>query len=343
MIMAIPLLLLLGVGLLLTFSSVMSRLIELRHPNIGTRIDIGGMTLNMLRLPAGPQADLPPIVFIHGASGNLMDQATAFRPSLEGRADLIFVDRPGHGYSDRGGHDNDLPDGQARSIARLLDTIGIDRAIIVGHSFGGAIAASFALLHPEKTIGILFLAPATHPWGGSVDWHYHAAALPLLGPVFSRLLPMPVGLAIMPAAISRVFAPNPAPANYMQTSGTALVLRPRNFRANAIDVSRLEAYVARVAPRYPAIRSPAIVLTGNADTVVAEEIHSLGLARDLPNVELLWIEGLGHKPDYAATDLAIAAIETLAGKKRDLQAMVRMLERDLSGQTKGATPAGATP
>lgn len=126
-------------------------------------IDVGGFRLNSVLVPASDKADLPPLVFIHGASGNLRDQMHAFRSKLEGRATLLFLDRPGHGYSERGGPENAWPDGQANAIAHLMEKRGIDRAIIVAHSFGGAIAASFALEHPEKTAGLLFLAPATHP------------------------------------------------------------------------------------------------------------------------------------------------------------------------------------
>ena len=49
------------------------------------------------------------------------------------------------------------------------------------------------------------------------------------------------------------------------------------------------------------------------DTVVYEEIHSLGLARDIPGAELVWVNNLGHKPDWIAPDLVVAAIEKLGG------------------------------
>ena len=80
------------------FTAWKARAIEHAFPNHGELIDVGGFRMNSLFVPAGDDADLPPIVFIHGASGNLRDQETAFRGRLEGRADLLFVDRPGHGY-----------------------------------------------------------------------------------------------------------------------------------------------------------------------------------------------------------------------------------------------------
>ena len=60
-----------------------------------------------------------------------------------------------------------------------MEKRGIKRAVIVGHSFGGAIAAAFGVRHPDKTEGLLFLAPATHPWPGGIDWYYHLAAMPM--------------------------------------------------------------------------------------------------------------------------------------------------------------------
>ncbi|MBO3761868.1 alpha/beta hydrolase [Ciceribacter sp. L1K22] len=292
--------------------------LERRWPNIGTRIDIGDMHMNVLHLQAGPSPDLPPIVFIHGASGNLRDQAYAFRSELEGRAELLFIDRPGHGYSDRGGAENARPDGQAHALARTMDKLGIKRAIIVGHSFGGAIAASFAVLHPEKTAGLLFLSPATHPWPGGVDWYYDLASTPVVGPLFSYAIALHAGMARLDTATVNVFAPNPRPDRYIEETGAALVLRPDGFRWNAIDVSSLHDYVANFAPRYREIEAPTVIITGDSDDIVLEEIHSRGLERDIAGSELLWIKGLGHKPDYVVTDVAIAALEKIAGRERDL-------------------------
>ncbi|MBT9369313.1 alpha/beta hydrolase [Rhizobium sp. CSW-27] len=333
--LVLPLLLSLT-GLLLAcafgFTAWQAARIERRFPNIGDLTDIGGYRLNALHVPEGPASDLPPIVFIHGASGNLRDQEAAFLAPLKDRAELLFVDRPGHGYSERGGKANATPDGQAAAIARLMEKRGIERAIIVGHSFGGAIAASLALFHPDKVIGTLFLAPATHPWPGGIDWHYRLASTPVLGWLFSHTLVMPAGLAIMDKATRGVFFPNPRRDSYLEEGAPALVLRPATFRHNARDVASLLAYVTRTAPRYREIGSPAVIVTGDSDPVVLANIHSTGLKRDLARSELVWVKGLGHKPDYMATDLAIAAIEKLAGRERNLDTMARQVEERIAAE-----------
>lgn len=312
------------------FTAWKARAIETAFPNIGELVDVGGFRMSSVLVTAGADADLPPIVFIHGASGNLRDQMHAFRTQLEGRATMLFLDRPGHGYSERGGPENAWPDGQAHAIARLMEIRGIERAIIVGHSFGGAIAASFALEHPEKTAGLLFLAPATHPWPGGIDWYYDVAKMPVLGWLFTRIVALPAGLSRIDSGTHFVFAPNRRPDGYITETAPALVLRPDAFRNNATDVANLLDYVRRIQPRYSAIHTPTVIITGDTDGVVYEEIHSRGLAHDIAGSELVWIRNLGHKPDYIVTGLAIEALEKIAGKPRDLQESARRAEARLA-------------
>ncbi|MBP1848902.1 alpha/beta fold hydrolase [Rhizobium halophytocola] len=301
-----------------------------RIPNIATRVDIGdGVMINALHMPAGPNADLPPIVFIHGASGNLRDQAGAFLNILHDRADLLFVDRPGHGYSDRGSPENDIPFGQAKAIAATMTSFGIDRAIIVGHSFGGAIAATFAALMPARTAGLVLLAPASHPWPGRVEWYYRLAAHEKYGRFFCKAVALHAGLAILDQATQNVFLPNKRPLDYNVKSAPELVLRPEVFRANAIDVVKLNDYVTKFQPYYSRITAPTMIVTGDSDHIVAEEIHSEGLARDIEGARLIRVKGLGHKPDYKATDLVVATIETIAGKTPDLEKITKQVEARL--------------
>lgn len=313
-----------------------SWLIERRNPPVGAFAEIEGTRMHYVHVPAGAAADLPPIVFIHGASGNLLDQMTPLRPALEGRAPMLFVDRPGHGWSSRGAGRNRTPDGQAAGIAGLMRHLGIDDAIVVGHSFGGSVAAAFALSHPELTRGLVFLSAATHPWpGGKTSWYYSLTAIPVVGRLFAETLAWPAGALRMNAAAACVFAPNALPERYSDDAGIGLVLRPHAFRANAVDVAGLFDHVTRAAARYGDITVPTVVLSGDRDTVVYEEIHSVGLARDIPGAELVWVRNLGHKPDWIAPDLVVAAIERVAGREHDLQAVARAVEARLANDAYG--------
>jgi pimeloyl-ACP methyl ester carboxylesterase len=318
------------------FTRVASWLIERRNPPVGSFIDVNGADIHYVHVPAPAGADLPPLIFIHGASANLKDQMLPLRRAFEGRAEMLFFDRPGHGWSGRGPGNNENPTDQSATIAALMDRLGIKDAIIIGHSFGGAVAATFALERPEHTRGLLLLSAATHPWpGGDTSWYYSLSARPAIGRLFAETVANPAGLMRIDAATVCVFSPNKVPDDYVDEAAIKLVLRPGAFRANAIDVEGLYRHVLAIAPRYPTISTPTVVISGDHDTVVYEEIHSIGLARDIPGAELVWVRNLGHKPDWVAPDLVAAAIEKLAGQPRDLQAIARAVEARIAGDDFG--------
>jgi pimeloyl-ACP methyl ester carboxylesterase len=127
----------------------------------------------------------------------------------------------------------------------------------------------------------------------------------------------------------------------MEHGAPALAVRPRSFRNNAIDVVNLNDYVRRVASSYRTIEAPTVIISGNRDGVVAEEIHSVGLKLDIDDAELVWIDECGHKPDYMATQIAVAAIEKLAGRERDLQGMASRLDLRVIRDRAAEEPPGA--
>jgi pimeloyl-ACP methyl ester carboxylesterase len=301
------------------------------------RIDVGGYRLASILVEPGKRPDLPPIVFIHGASASLYDPMFSFRAKLEGRAKLLFVDRPGHGSSDAGPDKNILPDGQADAIARLMEKRGIHKAIVVGHSFGGAIAAALAMRHPDMVSGLVFLSPAVYPWDSGVAWYYDAASAPVAGPLFSTLIVPPLGLLAIDRATVGVFAPNHRPPDYIASTRALQALRPAAFRHNAREVAGLSDWAKTASPGYRKIRAPTVIITGDTDGVVSPEIHARHLARDIPGATLVTVRNLGHKSDYIANDLAIAAIEKLAGQRVDLAPIARAIERRIANDGK---PAG---
>ena len=295
------------------------------------RIDVGGYKLNSVLLDPGRKSDLPPIVFVHGASTSLYDPIFSFRDKLNGRAKLLFVDRPGHGKSDVGGPQNILPDGQADAIAVLMKKRDIRNAIVVGHSFGGAIAVALAVRHPEMVSGLVLMSPAAYPWEGGVAWYYDAATMPVAGSMFSALVAPPFGLMVIDRATREVFAPNPRPDDYIGKTKAWQALSPIAFRHNAKEVSALSNWAETASLKYSSIRTPAVIITGNTDEIVSPEIHARQLARNIRGARLIVVQNLGHKSDFVAADLAIAAIEKVAGRKVNLTSIANSIERRIAG------------
>ncbi len=289
--------------------------IEARFPPIGEFAEINGVRLHYVDLPAH-DPDAPTIVFIHGASGNLRDPLLAFRPGLIGKFRLIFVDRPGHGYSTRGNRDVSSPVAQAELIHKLASGIGIDRAVIVGHSWGAAVAAAYAIKFQASTAGLMLLAPATHPWPGGVEWYYGVATTPLIGPIFARTLVMPIGFLQMSGSLRSVFAPTPVPPAYGNEAGIPLVLRPQEFLANAEDVANLKGNVIAMAPHYREITAPTVIFAGSEDTVVRNDLHADVLARDIAGAKLFTLTNAGHMPQFSAPEAVINELTLLAESTR---------------------------
>jgi pimeloyl-ACP methyl ester carboxylesterase len=165
-----------------------------------------------------------------------------------------------------------------------------------------------ALDHPEFVRALVLIAPVSHPWPGGVAWYYTLGAHPVLGPPFRRLLTLPIGMAWMRAGVASVFAPNQAPAEFIKATRLPLLLRPSHFWANCEDVAHAEAAVAALSLRYGTIRAPTEIVTGDSDSVVSAEIHSIGLARDIPGARLTTLNGVGHSPHHVAPERIVALI-----------------------------------
>ncbi len=278
----------------------------------GSLAVIDGVKLHYHFFPAAQgAADRPVLVFLHGASGNSNDTLMAFKGAFDSRYALLFVDRPGLGFSERESSHHGSLEGQARLVAGLLDHLKIEHAVVAGHSFGAAVTAVLGLIEPERVVGLAFIAPVSHPWPGDVNWYYKVAALPVVGEIFTRTLTLPLAERMAPAAILRVFAPGKAPERYAERINLPLLFRPHSFRANSTDIALLNEEVARHSKQYHDLSQPALIVTGTDDTVVWPSIHSEGLLRDLPNAELLVLKNGGHMPHHTHTDEIVDALERL--------------------------------
>lgn len=281
-------------------------------PPTGTVVVVDGVPIHVL--DRGPR-DGPALVLLHGASGNHRDLDVPLGDRLAPRFRVLAVDRPGQGASGRPQDGSAAtPDGQARLIAGALAALGVARATVVGHSLGAAVAAAFAVEHPERTAALILIAPATHPWPGDyVSFHNRVAAAPVIGRLFAATLPLPLGALVMTPAIRAVFRPDPAPEDYAERIGARLVLRPASFRANAEDVVDLSAHLARLAPRYREIAAPTLVIAGAHDPIVSNAIHADGLMRDVPGARRVDLP-TGHMPHWTATERVLEEIERFAAR-----------------------------
>lgn len=289
-------------------SAVYTSNIEAKHPPIGQKVPVNGNDVHVIEQG---DASGPVVLMVHGASANAREFTWTLAPRLEDNHRILIADRPGHGYSERPQNANELGV-QAAQMAGVLDGLAPGkRAVLVGHSFGGAVALRTALDYPEKVGGLVLLAPVTHDWGGGGQaWYNNFAAPPVIGPIFSQLVPI-VGPGQVESGVLNVFDPAPAPEGYYEKSGIGLLLRPPNFRANARDVKALEGELAAQKVRYPELEVPVIVFSGSQDTVIKPSIH-VGQLKKQIEVDLRILPDEGHMPHHAHGADVADAIRSLA-------------------------------
>ncbi|WP_229729265.1 alpha/beta fold hydrolase [Agaricicola taiwanensis] len=300
------------------FTAVQTARLEERYPPRGQFIGVFGGRLHYVeRRPEGVPSGVT-VVLLHGASGNALEIDLGLGAPLAARGHrVIAFDRPGHGWSDRPKGEKDAsPAMQAGLIAQGMAGLGIDRAVVVGHSLAGAVAANLALDHTDRVSGLMLLSAATHPWEGGVAWQNHVATAPLLGDVMVRTIVMPLGLATLEKVADRVFLPHQPPKDYLHRAAIPLILRPDEFQANAEDVKGLLAFVTRQAPRYGDIRVPTTVMTADRDTIVYPDTHSRPIVKQIEGSKLVILPEAGHMPHHTATDRVVAEMDELIARVR---------------------------
>jgi pimeloyl-ACP methyl ester carboxylesterase len=300
-----------GAAALALVTVIGARRLEAAHPPEGRRVDVGGEVVHVVERG---DRDAPALVLIHGASGNYRDLLIPLGETLARSHRVIAIDRPGHGASTRRTRALAAPDAQGRVIAAALRAVGVERAVVVGHSFGAAVALGLALEAPDLVAGLVLLAPVSHPWGpGGISWHNKVVAAPVIGPAFAALFPYPLGRLTISSVLPSVFRPDPVPEGYLTRVVPDLVLRPSAFRANAEDVVALQDNVTRLAHRYGTITAPVLVLEGARDPIVRNDIHAAGIAEVMPQAERVALP-TGHMPHWAATADVLARIGTFAAR-----------------------------
>lgn len=266
---------------------------EKQVPADGRFIKVDGARLHYLDLDRAP-AGSAPIVMVHGLCGQLRNFTYALAERLAEQHRVIVVDRPGSGYSIPAAGPHPGLAEQARLVARLIEVLGLEKPLLVGHSLGGAISLALGCAHPERIRGLALIAPLTQPVAEAPATF---RALAIRNRTLRRLvawtLAVPLGKLAGDKGLALAFAPDPVPADFAVRGGAALSLRPSAFFAASSDMHAAEAEMLTLSPCYPALRLPVDVIYGRGDRILDYRLHGEGLNGQLPNLELRVVEG-GH-------------------------------------------------
>jgi pimeloyl-ACP methyl ester carboxylesterase len=276
---------------LAAFSRRATRRIEAAVPMDGHLIDIDGDRIHYVDYGSGP-----PVVFIHGLSGQMRNFAWLPMEALAREHRVILIDRPGSGYSTRGPLASANIRAQARTVARFIEALGLDAPVVVGHSLGGAIALAVALDHPSAVSRLALIAPLTHVQT-EVPKAFRALVLrsKAVRRFVARTFATPIGLATSTTVLKQVFAPDAVPHDFPTRGGGLLSLRPCGFYQASADLVAIEDAddLAQMEQRYAELSVPVDVLFGREDVVLNWTRHGDALRRSSELVTLKVVSG-GH-------------------------------------------------
>ncbi|MEX2519741.1 MAG: alpha/beta fold hydrolase [Paracoccaceae bacterium] len=254
----------------------------------------------------------PPLILIHGASGNLRDWTFSIAPRLAASRRVIAMDRPGFGYSDRPAEEEAWrPSAQAAQLRAAAREMGAAKPVLVGHSWGASVALAWALDAPDEVSGVVVVSGVTMPWGGVAPVFDALGFGPLIAAAYNRRMVRTAESGGAERFIERAFRPQTPPTGYFDYVGAPLALRDGTLVANGDDLANTNRGVAEIAARYGELRVPLCAIHGEADWLLDLDQHGRAFAA-ATGAQLTTLPGVGHMAHHAATDKLATVIDAIA-------------------------------
>ena len=253
----------------------------------------------------------PAVVLIHGTLMTLEDMWLPLAPHLVRDCRVIALDRPGHGLSARQRLVDASPWRQAEIIREALDILGIAHPVVVGHSFGGTVALCHGSHFPERTAGIVALAPLCFPEFRLEQVLFGPRFLPGAGDVLANLLAQAADPFLLPLLWRAIFLPQTMPSGFERRFPAGYASGPARMIAEGEDALSVWPALTRLSLAYASLRIPVHILGGTADIVVNNALHGSLAAQMIPGAGYRWMSGAGHMLHHFFQDEVSARIRTL--------------------------------
>lgn len=270
----------------------------------GAFLDVDGVRVHYLDRGRGV-----PIVLLHGNAVRLQDfVASGLIDRLAQNYRVVAFDRPGFGFSERPRDRLWTPGAQAELINKALVELGLEQAIVIGHSWGTLVALELAL-REYATVQQLILVSGYYFPTARLDVVLAAPpAIPILGDLMRYTVSAVFARLLLGRTVKAMFAPQPVPADFMPILVREMLVRPGQIRANAEDAAFMVPGAASLSKRYCKLTIPVTIYAGEADKVADPETQASRLHAELSNSELHILPGLGHMLHYAVTEQLVAAV-----------------------------------
>ena len=299
-----PALLGLGLAAAAVYVGAKSRQAEARNPPKGQFIEVDGV-----RLHYRDQGQGEPLVLLHGNGITASDvEGSGLLPRAAEQYRVIAFDRPGFGYSERPRTTLWTPQAQARLLLKALDRLGIERPVVVGHSWGTLVALAMGLQEPQSVRGLVLISGYYYP-SLRLDVAVLAQpAIPLIGDLMRYTVAPLVSRLLWPLLSKRIFSPAAVPENFKRLPKW-MMLRPSQLRASAAESALMIPSAIALYKRYPELAMPVQVIAGEGDRLIDPAHNAVRLNQALPASTIKMEHGQGHMLHYARVDDILLAID----------------------------------
>lgn len=253
----------------------------------------------------------PPLLAIHGTLTTLEDMWLGPVPTLARRFTVVALDRPGHGMSARRRLTDASPWRQAEIIHEAAGLLGLKRPVILGHSFGGAVALAYAMRFPDAVSGCVVLAPICFPEPRLEQVLLGPRGLPMIGEGLNGVASAALDPAVLPLLWHAMFLPQVMPPPFAAAFPFTLAGNPAQMLCEGEDATSLAGGLLRSIMGYALCRAPVHILGGGADLVVNNLLHGALAAGMMPNAAFTLLPGVGHMLHHVRADRVCAAAEAV--------------------------------
>jgi len=252
----------------------------------------------------------PPIILLHGfISSNLIWSHVLLTLARKGFR-VIAPDLPGYGYSDKPADATYSIAEQARAVVALMDRLGIKKAIVVGASYGGAVAATAALDYPDRVHKLIMIGAVTND-EAKKKFLLRVSCMPLIGDIATPLF---LGSRwILKKRMQAMYRRMQKPINEKMVASRHHLLATANTHRAMIRTAR--AWSAnRIEREASLIRQPTMIVWGDQDDHFPVD-NAFRLRDAIPNSKLIIFRNCGHLPPAEYPEQFVAAVSEFCSLK----------------------------
>ena len=293
-----------ALGALALANHAAARRAEREHPPEGEFIEVDGVRLHYTDRGTGQ-----PVVLVHGnaVAGDDWNTSGVADLLLGDGFRVIVFDRPGFGHSERPRGRAWTAMQQAELLHNALRQLGVERPVVVGHSWGTIVALSMAVRHPADMAGLVLLS-GYYFWTLRPDAVLVAAgAIPILGDLLRYTVSPWLGRLLMPLQKRAMFSPAPVTVRFRAEYSDAMALRPSQIRATSVDGALMIPGALRLRRHYDELSMPTLIMAGSGDKVVFKR-NAERLRDAIPGSVLRILDGAGHMVHHSAPREVVKAI-----------------------------------